>query len=509
MAGCSKQTAQPETTAQQIPDTTQGTTPEAAPPEDTVPPESTPETQPEETQPPTASPETTPEATPETTQPAPTPEEPPQSTPPTESHTHKYTKTQVASTCVDSGYTLNSCSCGKSYKSDYIDPPGHSYGQWTVTKEPTASATGLEERICKTCSSRLTRVLNKLNSTHVCNYVATEVVKQPTCVRWGDMRMECSCGNYYTTGIENLGHDYRTTEYPGTCTEAAYREGICTRCGDDARWLVAEAPGHNWVETLVEPTCTTDGVKTTTCTRCGDTTKKVTSAKGHKMHRETCQSYAYCTVCGAQGEYLEHDVQMGSSCRYCRISWCELNGHLESASRIYCAIGSCSKILPKFEVMIQDILRQIITDNMTEFQKVKAIHDYIVNNAEYDYENYLNDTIPNSSYTARGFFENGMLVCDGYAYTFQVLCEYAGISCEHITGSVAAGLHAWNQVRIDGKWYNIDVCWDDPVSNRPILSYKYFLLSDGDFFKSHYTTDRLHSCDETYPADGFGRNVYY
>lgn len=59
-------------------------------------------------------------------------------------------------------------------------------------------------------------------------------------------------------------------------------------------------------------------------------------------------------------------------------------------------------------------------------------------------------------------------VCEGYARAFKVLCDKAGIPCVLVSGNADNGsgtpeAHMWNYVQIDGKWYAVDVTWNDPV----------------------------------------------
>ena len=155
------------------------------------------------------------------------------------------------------------------------------------------------------------------------------------------------------------------------------------------------------------------------------------------------------------------------------------------------------------------VIAKIITSGMGEFEKVKAIHDYLVMNVDYDYQNYLNDTIPMDSHKAIGALKNKIAVCDGYSYAFQLLCLKAGVSCELVTGvATESGTnkqigHAWNQVKIDGKWYNMDVTWDDPATvNGEILgfndhsgcSYEYFCIPDNIIYKDHVADNAKHTC---------------
>ena len=149
------------------------------------------------------------------------------------------------------------------------------------------------------------------------------------------------------------------------------------------------------------------------------------------------------------------------------------------------------------------VIAKIIKSSMGEFEKVKAIHDYLLVNVDYDYQNYLNGTIPNVSHTAKGALANRYAVCDGYSYAFQLLCLKVDVSCELVTGTSRNEPHAWNQVKIEGKWYNIDVTWDDPVAiNGEAMafddhsgnSYEYFCVPDSILNKDHKADNAKHSC---------------
>ncbi|GAB6108906.1 leucine-rich repeat domain-containing protein [Fusibacter bizertensis] len=138
------------------------------------------------------------------------------------------------------------------------------------------------------------------------------------------------------------------------------------------------------------------------------------------------------------------------------------------------------------------ILKNIIKDNMTDLEKEKAIHDYLVLNTKYDIDNYYNHTIPKDSYEEYGVILNGVGVCSGYAKATLLLLTLADIKAEIITGAAKSNgywlPHAWNRVLIDGVWYNLDVTWDDPVPDRGQTTprTKYFNISDEAFRINHW-----------------------
>lgn len=137
----------------------------------------------------------------------------------------------------------------------------------------------------------------------------------------------------------------------------------------------------------------------------------------------------------------------------------------------------------------QAVCDQILDSTMSQYDCVRAIHDYLVNNTTY--------RSTSTCYDAYGALVDGYAVCDGYSKAFDLLCYLAGIDCLRITGTASNSLgsnqpHAWNKVCVDGQWYNVDVTWDDPISSRPILRHDYFLISDSRLAQDHSWTKYPH-----------------
>ncbi len=148
----------------------------------------------------------------------------------------------------------------------------------------------------------------------------------------------------------------------------------------------------------------------------------------------------------------------------------------------------------------------------SDVAKVKAVHDYLVLNAAYDYENYLNNTIPETSYEAYGVIILKTGVCDSYTKAFQMFMDILGIPCERVTGTGNGGAHAWNVVTLDRERYHIDVTWDDPVPNTPgYVRYDYFLLDDKTMKIDHSWSSLGKSCTgtkyRTYPYEAAGQKA--
>ena len=133
-----------------------------------------------------------------------------------------------------------------------------------------------------------------------------------------------------------------------------------------------------------------------------------------------------------------------------------------------------------------EILAQ--ADGKDTFGKLKVFHDYICLNNDFVKEEGFNQTI-------YGGFVKGTIQCEGYAKTMQYLCDMAGIESMVIVGSNEANdTHAWNVVKVDGEWYNLDCTWDDPILtevDKTNVRYRYFLVPDEWIHnKSHFNVNK-------------------
>lgn len=121
----------------------------------------------------------------------------------------------------------------------------------------------------------------------------------------------------------------------------------------------------------------------------------------------------------------------------------------------------------------RDLLGEIITEEMSDYEKELAVHDWMISWAEYDQAAL--SSLPGAQPTPDsdnpyGFFTGRAAICTGYTSTFQLLMDLLDIECVTVEGTAYNGTedHAWNMVRLDGDWYCVDVTWDDPVSSTPV-----------------------------------------
>lgn len=123
---------------------------------------------------------------------------------------------------------------------------------------------------------------------------------------------------------------------------------------------------------------------------------------------------------------------------------------------------------------VDKILSENVNNNMPPKEKIRVIHDYIIDHTEYDklkYENKNNDTY--KSNTAYGVLIEGYGTCNGYADAMEIFLDKMNI----INYKISNEEHIWNLVYLDGKWYHLDLTWDDPISDLNINRDTYFLIS--------------------------------
>ena len=123
---------------------------------------------------------------------------------------------------------------------------------------------------------------------------------------------------------------------------------------------------------------------------------------------------------------------------------------------------------------VDKILNENVNNNMPPKEKIRVIHDYIIDHTEYDklkYENKNNDTY--KSNTAYGVLIEGYGTCNGYADAMEIFLDKMNI----INYKISNEEHIWNLVYLDGKWYHLDLTWDDPISDININRDTYFMIS--------------------------------
>ena len=128
-----------------------------------------------------------------------------------------------------------------------------------------------------------------------------------------------------------------------------------------------------------------------------------------------------------------------------------------------------------------------IIDYSSDYDKEKAVHDYIIRLCEYDYSRYNSGSLIWNDFHPVGVFIDHIAVCQGYAESFKLALDLLGIQCDIVKGTACNGdAHAWNAVCLYGDWYQVDLTWDDAGEDAYFpISYKYFNVTDSVMKESH------------------------
>ena len=183
------------------------------------------------------------------------------------------------------------------------------------------------------------------------------------------------------------------------------------------------------------------------------------------------------------GDYLKFSVSRWDM----STSWSPASNNTELTLQIY--YRTTKKEEQEVDKKVAAVLKTLKLEDASDYKKVKAIHDYIIKRVDYDtlYQR-------GSAYSA---LIDQAAVCSGYTLAAYLMFTQAGLDCRIISGTGNGGDHAWNIVKVNGKWYNIDLTWDDPIMSdgSQALEYDYFLKNTKEFTG--------HKRDPEYQTDKF------
>lgn len=158
------------------------------------------------------------------------------------------------------------------------------------------------------------------------------------------------------------------------------------------------------------------------------------------------------------------------------------------------------------------VLDKILEQDMSDLEKETAIYRWVVNNVWYDWthQDAMKET-PRESFTPYGGLVNHKALCLGYATTFQLLCDLAGVECITVVGAAFGSLedHGWNMVRLDGNWYCLDVTWDSNYRESGVSSgreedWDYFNVTSDDMADSDHQWDYANTPEAVTEGNGRG-----
>jgi transglutaminase-like putative cysteine protease len=144
-----------------------------------------------------------------------------------------------------------------------------------------------------------------------------------------------------------------------------------------------------------------------------------------------------------------------------------------------------SRMAKELNLKLNDILKQEIRADMGDYEKEKALHDYMVRTYEFDTSITVYDLEhPSQSVEGPIYYNKG--ICQGYSEVFDLLMKKVGITSQMVWGQALGENHVWNMVKLSGEWYMVDVMWDDPVPDGgDRVSHEYFNLTGDQLALTH------------------------
>lgn len=377
---------------------------------------------------------------------------------------HNFEESIIDSTCTESGYTLKKCiDCDHEEKSNFTDALNHLFGSWETITEATEVHDGLKKRSCIRCSHFEEEIIVSIS------YVDLDTIKE--------------------SFNEN-------EKYPCSTYEEVLLRFNCALL-KNAKTLTCELNyEHESIQELINKLCADEHIPTAFHVKaqlagniltCSFTYNAKPELSGSYIFYEQYQSLNYHPITSSRPNNFDNFAINNSNYSYEVSTSDQLFYALERGVKPICVEGSNAE---KVYQEMKKVLRAIITDNMTDAQKVIAIHDYIIMNVVYDeevlqllYQGIQNANCYNSFYLEGVFFDK-KAVCEGISKAFASMCNVEGIPCVMVEGYPVANPqgagHAWNKVYVDGDWYIVDTTSDGTIIDGAfeILSYKYCLIDD-------------------------------
>ena len=143
---------------------------------------------------------------------------------------------------------------------------------------------------------------------------------------------------------------------------------------------------------------------------------------------------------------------------------------------------------------IDEYIMNNINDTMSDEEKIRDFHDWIINRTKYDEVMAETEQSTYDSERIYGVLNDGYAICTGYASIMEVFLSKLDIP----NYKISSENHVWNAVYINDAWKHLDVTWDDPTTNtgEDMLTYDYFLVDNDVIVKDDDLNMREHSFDK-------------
>ena len=149
----------------------------------------------------------------------------------------------------------------------------------------------------------------------------------------------------------------------------------------------------------------------------------------------------------------------------------------------------------KINEIIENFIKNNIQPTLSDRQKIKLFHDFVIDNTVYDQDFKLDmdkNSYPYHPYNAYGPLIEGKGICSGYSDAMAIFLDKIGVKNYKVSNKE----HIWNVVYLDSTWYHLDLTWDDPVTSngQQVVLYDFYLITTNSL-KQKQTTQHEYNID--------------
>lgn len=151
--------------------------------------------------------------------------------------------------------------------------------------------------------------------------------------------------------------------------------------------------------------------------------------------------------------------------------------------------------ISKINEIIENFIKNNIQPTLSDRQKIKLFHDFVIDNTVYDQDFKLDmdkNSYPYHPYNAYGPLIEGKGICSGYSDAMAIFLDKIGVKNYKVSNKE----HIWNVVYLDSTWYHLDLTWDDPVTSngQQVVLYDFYLITTNSL-KQKQTTQHEYNID--------------
>ena len=429
---------------------------------------------------------------------------------------HQYTVEVKDATCLADGEETKTCSlCGK-IKQTKIDKKPHVFSEWEETVKVSCTEDGVKVRTCSACGTAEEDITEKTGHSFG-EYVT---VIEPSNVQNGLMEKKCSvCGateekviqsiNYVDTSLFLIDYEEGKTYAVSSMEEfiTVSNAAIFNRSAELKLTLDFE---YSDLDSLIDGLVDGCVLPFAFNVRAGLVGKNLTLSFTFDPEptRQTETDTPYIQLESAN--YTPATPERAADFDDFKINESAVSYKVSTSEQLFYALECRVKPLPaegsaaeRIYGKIKTVLRQIINDGMTDFEKARAIYGWLIMNVTYDGELYNMLTSGEGSdnsneyngFYLEGVFDDGVAVCDGISKAFVAMANVEGIPCVQVSGKETRNPngvgHAWNKIYLDGSWYIVDATSGGVIINGTdeIYSLAYFLITEAEMEKRYTGVD--------------------